>query len=318
MPEPQNLHIDVGLTNLSVQYRNEDLIWKQLMPIVKVGKRSDKYWVYNKADSYTVPDDTIGPVALPNEYDWGVAPNNFSVTDHALAGWVPQEDVDNADAPLQPMVDTNDFLNKLLDLAQEQRVAAKVFNAANYSANNILTLSGTSQWDQSAGNPIENLLGAIEACFERANTVVMGADLWAVFRQLPTILDAVKSPSRFQDTPGGVATVEEMKGLFDIPNWIVGRSRYNSAAEGASPAYSRLWPSNYCAVLYVNPHPGIKQITWGVTFSETLRIAYRGFDGKRGIKGAHYLKVAWNQSSQVVANDVGYLIENPISISPTW
>ena len=288
------------------------------MPVVKVGKRSDEYWVYNKADSYTIADDTIGPKSLPNEYDWGVQASPFHVTDRALSTWVPQEDVENADAPLQPMVDANDFLNLMLDLAQENRVAQTVFNTANYASSNILTLSGTSQWDQSAGNPIENILGAIEACFMKGNTVVMGADLWAVFRQLPMILDAVKSPSRFQSTPGGVATVEEMKGLFEIPNWVIGRARYNTAAYGLAQSYSRLWGSNYCAVLHVNPHPGLKTITYGVTFSETLRLTYHDFDGKRGIKGAHFLKVAWNQCEQIIAPDVGFLFVNPISISPTW
>ncbi len=318
MPEPQNLHIDVGLTNLSVRYKNDDLIWQNVMPVVKVSKRSDLFWVYNKVDSYTVPDDSVGPVALPNEFDWGVATQNFTVTDRAVAGWIPQEAVDNADSPLQPLVDTTEYLNKLLDLAQEYRVVQAVFNTANFATNNQLALSGSNQWDQSGGNPVENILGAIEACFERANTVIMGADLWAVFRQLPMILDAVKNTSRFQDTPGGVATVKEMIGLFEIDNWIVGRARYNSAPQGLTPSYARLWPSNHCFVGYVNPHPGLKQVTWGVSFAETLRIAYRGFDAKRGIKGAHYLKVAWNQSNQLIANDVGYLFTNPISFTPTW
>ena len=319
MPEPQQLHIDVGLTNLSIRYKNDDLIWKDVMPIVKVGKRSDEYWVYNKADSYTIADDTIGPKSLPNEYDWGVVAEPYHVTDRALSTWVPQEDVDNADAPLQPMVDSNDFLNLLLDLAQESRVAQTVFNTSNYSASNILTLTSANQWDTgTTPNPIENILGAIEACFMRANTVVMGADLWAVFRQLPAILDAVKSPSRFQNTPGGVATVEEMKGLFDIPNWLVGRARYNTAGYGLTASYARLWGSSYCAVLHVNPHPGIKTITWGLTFAETLRLTYHDFDGRRGVKGAHFLKTAWNQDQVIIAPDVGYLFVNPISATPTW
>jgi hypothetical protein len=318
MPEPQNLHIDRGLTNLSIRYKNDDLIWDQVMPVVPVGKRSDDIWVYNKIDSYTIADDTIGPKSLPNEYDWGATPTPFHVTDRALSTWVPQEEVDNADAPIMPMVDANDFLNLLLDLAQENRVAQTIFNSANYASANVLTLTSSNQWDTTGGNAIENILGAIEACFMKGNTVVMGADLWAVFRQLPQILDAVKSPSRYQNTPGGAATVEEMKGLFEIPNWLVGRARYNTAGYGMSASYSRLWGSNFCAVLHVNPKPGIKTITYGATLSETRRITYRDFEGKRGIKGAHFLKVGWNQCQQVIAPDVGYLFVNPISANPTW
>ena len=59
MPEPKSLHIDAVLTNLSIQYKTEELIWEFLMPLIKVGKRSDKYYKYNKADSFTIPNDKI-------------------------------------------------------------------------------------------------------------------------------------------------------------------------------------------------------------------------------------------------------------------
>ena len=52
MPEAKDLHIDATLTNMSVQYKNEQMIWPLVMPSVKVGKRSDKITKYNKEDSY--------------------------------------------------------------------------------------------------------------------------------------------------------------------------------------------------------------------------------------------------------------------------
>ena len=35
MPEPNQLHID-AILNLSIQYKNEELIWRYLMPQLKV------------------------------------------------------------------------------------------------------------------------------------------------------------------------------------------------------------------------------------------------------------------------------------------
>ncbi len=52
MPGPNALHRDAVLTNMSVKYRNEAMIWPFILPIVKVGKRSDMFFVYNKADAY--------------------------------------------------------------------------------------------------------------------------------------------------------------------------------------------------------------------------------------------------------------------------
>ena len=59
--------------------------------------------------------------------------------------------------------------------------------------------------------------------------------------------------------------------------------------------------------------PGIKTITFGATFSETRRQTQRDFDPKRGVKGAHYLKVAWNSDEKVIASDLGYMIENAVA-----
>jgi len=312
MPEPKDLHVDAVLTNLSVKYRNLAMIWALLMPIIKVNKRSDLYTVYNKADSFKLVNDMIGPKSLPNEVDWGISKDNYSVKDHALSDWLPQESIDNADNPVQPEIDTNDFLNLLMDIAQEKRVVDLLFAAGTYPSGNKVQLSGTAQWGSTADDPIGNLLTAIETCFVRANTVVMGADVWMVFRKLPEILDAVKGGTRYQGSPGGLATIQECAGLFEVENWLVGRSRYITSKEGQTPAYARLW-GKHCAALYVEPNPGIRSITFGGTFVEMLRQTQRDFDQKRGIKGAHFLKVAWNSDEKIVASDLGYFIQDAVA-----
>lgn len=311
MPEPRQLHVDTVLTNLSIRYRNEQMIWPLVLPQLKVGFRSNKFDVYTKADSFKLVNDWVGPKSFPNEVDWGVAQDNYSVKDHALGDWLPQEDIDNADNPLQPEVDTNDFLNNLMDIAQEARVANLVFNPASYATGNVTQLSGTSQWGSSNDDPIGNIIAAVETCFIRANTIVMGIEAWMVFRKLPKILDAVKSSTRYQGSPGGLATVDEVKGLFEVDNWLIGRGRYITSKEGQTPTFSRLWGKN-CAALYVQANPGIKSITFGLTFSEMLRQTQRDFDQKRGVKGAHYFKVAWNSDEHVIAPDLGYFLQTVV------
>jgi hypothetical protein len=312
MPEPRNLHVDTLLTDMSIKYRNEAMIWPLVLPVVKVTKRSDKFLKYNKEDSYRLSNDQIGPKSLPNEVDWGKSDDNYSVKDHALADWVAQEAVDNADAPIQVEIDTNDFLNLALDLDQEQRVAALVFAAGTYPAGNKVQLAGDSQWGGNADDPIGDLLTAIETCFQRANTVVMGSETWKKFRALPEILDAVKGATRYQGSPGGLATVDEVKGLFEVQNWLVGRARYISSKEGQAAAYARLW-GKHCAALHLEAEPSIRSVTFGVTFSEMLKQTMTDFDNKRGTKGAYYYKVAWNSDEKVIASDLGYFIEDAVA-----
>lgn len=312
MPGPSSLHIDANLTNFSLKYRNEQMIWPLVLPVVKVNKRSDKYNIYNKADSFKLADDKIGPKSLPNEVDWGVSSGSYSVEDHALGDWLPQESIDNADNPVSPEVDTVDFINLLLDIAQEKRVADLVFAAANYPSGNKTTLSGTAQWGGSADDPIGDLIAAVETCFVRANTLVLGAEVWMKLRKLPELLDAVKGSTRYQGSPGGLATAGELAGLLEVDNVLVGRSRYISTKEGQAATYTRLW-GKHVAALYVDKTPGINSITFGVTFSEMLRQVQRDFDQKRGVRGAHYFKGAWNSDEVLVASDLGYFIENAVA-----
>ncbi|MCH8029075.1 MAG: hypothetical protein IH874_03990 [Candidatus Dadabacteria bacterium] len=312
MPERTDVHIDTPLTNLSVKYSNDELIWRSVMPIVRVRKPSDKYFEYTKADVYSIVDDAVGPKSMPNEVDWDLGTKTFTVTDHALADWVPQEVVDASDNPVSPLVDTNDFLNERLDLAQEDRVAALVFLAATYPSGNKVTLSGTSQWSGSADDPVSDVLTAVETCFMRANTLVFGEEAWKVFRILPEVLDAVKSSTRFQGSQGGLASSSEVASLFDVNRVLIGRARKNTADEGQTPAYARIWGKHMVA-LHVNPSPGIKGITFGVSFVETDRTTYRDFDGKMGVKGAHYIKVGWNSDEKIIASDLGYMIEDAVA-----
>ena len=312
MPPVGHLHIDQALTNLSVQYKNQAMIWPLVLPLIPVNKRSDKYFIYNKADAFTLADDTVFPKSLPNEMDWGTQTGNYSVTDHAFGDWLPEEVIENADVPLQPEVDTNDYLNRLLDIAEEARAANLVFNAANYSASNQVTLSGTSQWSNSSSTPIDDIQNAIESCFGpegRANTLVFGIDTWKALRIHPQILDAVKAATRLQGSGGGVATRDEVATLFEVEQILVGRSRYNQSKQGQTPSYARLW-GKHAAALYVEKDPGIRSITFGATFCEQRRQTMRDFDPKRGVKGAHYIKVSWNSAEVVIANDCGYFIQN--------
>ena len=185
MPPPNDLHVDTVLSNLSLRYMNESMIADSVLPIVKVNKRSDKYVVYEKGQSYRLIDSSVGPKAQPNEVDWEVGTQNYSVNDYALAEYLPIESVDNADTPIEPRMDTNDFLNEWLALDREVRVAKMVFAAANYDAANKVDHSGDTlyQWGiRVVLVQIEDVQASVEGCFVRANTLVFGQEAWQAFR----------------------------------------------------------------------------------------------------------------------------------------
>lgn len=315
MSEPSNLHIDTYLSNFSKAWKNEALIWDQLLPVVPVGKRSDKYVVLDKSVAYREADDMLGPNALPNEIGISYSDDNYSVESHGLADWLAQEHLDNADAPIQLEMDVVGNLSDTLDLTQERRVAAKVFAAATYPSGNKVQLGGSpsTQWGSAGDAPITDVQTAVETCFMRANTLVFGLDAWLVFRRLPEIVEAVKAiaPSAAPVTSGFVS-LSDVATLFEVPRVLVGRARVNTAKQGQTASYARVW-GKHMAALHVGPSAGIKTITFGKTFSTQPKLTYRDFDGRRGEKGSHFFKVAWNSDEKIVASDLGYFIEDAVA-----
>ncbi len=121
---PGALHNDSTLSNVSVQYRNEEFIGLRLMPVVTVSKLSDKYFIYSKRDRMAGPDATIGPRGRANEVFENRSTDNYSCESYALENYVDQQELSNQDAPLNEMVDSVAAVNDTLDLLEEQRIAA--------------------------------------------------------------------------------------------------------------------------------------------------------------------------------------------------
>lgn len=313
MGEPSDVHVDAVLSNISIKFMNEAYIGLQIMPLVPVARRSDKYYLYDRDQQFRIDDDSLTPKGLANEIDMKQTTENFSVVSHGLADWVPQEEIDNADAPLAPLSDATENLRDKLLLAHEKRIADKVQDPDNYPSGYKVQLSGTDQWDDyTNSDPLGDLQTAVEGTFQRANVVAMGLDVWLKLRAHPKVLDAVKASTRQQATPGGFATPEELITLLEIQTLLIGRARENTAKRGQTGSYGRIWGKN-CMAFYVEPSPGIRKASFGYTFSENRGTTFTVFDVKRGEKGATYIKDAWNEDSKVVADILGYLIEDAVS-----
>ena len=314
MPEPRELRVDQILTNFSILYRNEMYLWRNVLPMVKVMKLSDKYPIYTKADSFRVRDDRIGPNALPNEIDWSAAFGTYSVKDHALASWLPVETIQNTDPPINAEINTARNLTNALELAQEVRVAAIVFLATTYPSGNKVQLSGTGQWGQSADAPLANVNTAIEGCFVRANTLVFGQQSWEVFRALPEVIEAIRSrvPATGSSVTQGFASPAEVATLFEVDNVYVGRARKITSVEGQTDTYARVW-GKHMAALHLEPGISLDSVSFGKTFHEMDKVIYTDFDGKRGTKGSNFYKHAWNSDEKITASDLGYFIEDAVA-----
>lgn len=313
---PSSVHIDRALTNLAIAYKNREYIADATMPVVSVKNRSDRIFAFPVTTMQEVADVSIASNrGMAGEIKYSItSSDNYSVTDYGLMDFVSNDEIANADAPLQPKVIAQDVVMNYLMLAREIRVAAKVFGSGNYGANTA-ALSGTDRWDTATSDPIQKIEDAIEACFARPNVMVIGAQAWIKLRNHPKILQYILS--RASTTSGSVPLrvneqlVAEAFGLDEV---VIGRAKYNAAAEGASANSSYVWGKS-CALIRVekSPSPRATQ-TFGYTFRfgtlETREIP----DMLRGVRGGSWIKVSHSDAETVIGGaNTGYLYTTVVS-----
>ena len=311
--EPKEVTPSLILTNFSLAHRNLDVIWRAVMPIIQVPKRQGFYWEQNKADNFTLIDDSLSPNAAVNENGTVFSKKPYAVESKGTGDWISQEELDEEDG-INILTTQTEVNNDLLELRQDKRVADLVFASANYPTANKVVLSGVNQWSDTTSNPIKEISTGMLAMLARGNLLVFGAETWEAFRRHPQILDAVKASTRNQGAAGGLASDSEIGALFttnpqDPVRVVVGQSKYTTDS-GAT--FTRVW-GKHCAIIRTTANPTRRSQIFGATISQNLRSTGTFFDGTRGESGSTLVKTTWNRTEIIMAADVGYFIENAVA-----
>ena len=145
-----DIHIDVPLTNVALNYRPAGMIADMICPVVPVPKQSNLYPVWSQADAFRVEDDIRAPGAEARKITRNVSSDTYYCTGRALKMPLTLEDIENADeAYLQTLREgrTTYILDKL-SLGWEKRIALLCTSGSNvysYSACASAWTAGTRQ-----------------------------------------------------------------------------------------------------------------------------------------------------------------------------
>lgn len=310
---PSSVHNDSTLSNMSVQYANEEFIGQQLMPVVETSKLSDIFFVYDKRSRLAVPDDAVGSRGDANEITDARSTDTFSCKAYALKNYVDALTLANQDAPLNEMMDLVMSLNDMIDLAEEIRIATVLTTSGNYATANTSALGAADRWDSAGGgNPIKNIQDALAAIWMgRGPTDLVGfcsLDVFNVLSRHPDIRDLFK----YGGTAPGLASANMIADFFGMSKLLVGKARKDTANSGATASYSRVWGTDYFGILRVARNPGIRTAAFGYTFRFGEKSTTQWWDPSKGTEGGYYARVAVKEDHKVVANDTGYLFRTVI------
>lgn len=303
-------------TAIALAYQNKELIADQVLPRTPVGERSFKWDLHTKAERFTVPNTRVGRKGVPDEVEFTATEQTSSVNDYGLDDVVPMEDIESARSKpgLDPLGRATEGVTELIALDRELRVASIVFAAATYPAGNKATLSGTSQWSDTANSdPVDAILAAQEGMLMKPNVMVLGSQVAYKLRRHPKVV-AAYVPAGGNASVGGIVPLQALADLFEVERVVVGRAWYNTAKVGQTASLSRIW-GKHCALLRINPLAGVRgnNIAFGMTAEYGTRFAGTMDEPKVGLRGAKRVRVGETVKELVTASDCGYFFENAVA-----
>lgn len=311
--------VDPVLTAIAIGYSNpaQALIADDVMPRVSVGAELFKWTEYPLAEAFTVPDTEVGRRGQVNQITFSGEERESAVRDYGLDVPIPNSDLKAAsDARVQnrstydPEQHSTTMLTKIVQLDREVRVAGKVQDPNSYDASRRLVLAGGDKLsDYANSDPIGVLDAAIDGTLiYRANQLTMGNVVWSKLKRHPKLVNAIKGNL----TSEGMITKSQLAELLDIKRVIVGDAHVNTARPGQPVNLARAW-GNFISAHYIDPSARPEgEVTWGFTAQYGTRVAGRIEDPDIGLEGGFRIRSGERTKEEIVAKDVGYLIQAPV------
>ena len=313
---------NVRLSQIATAWHAQpDLIADQVLPPVLVPdvefERTD--WTRD----WKIPETLTGKTSQVSRVAADSSLSEERVDCHALIGTYALEDVNRQNRrPPNERADVRGITalqtRHLLALAREKRASDLVFAAGSYNTGMKSTLSGTSQWSSDDSDPI----GAVAAAAEKfvgmpPNTMVIGSEVYAKLRRHPDVIEAYRGRFSGNAAQKGLVGAEEMAAVFGVSRVLVGMSRYDSAAVGATESLARTW-GKYAALLYVAKPASMMDPTpvFGCSpMVEQLRVeVFEGEENRKiGSDGIGEIKVTQWCSELIVSKECGYLFSSAVA-----
>jgi hypothetical protein len=332
MYDPGTLYVDPILTNMSVGFQDQTLYGGQIMPFVDVRTQSGRYRVFDRSNWLIFPARRE-PGTEANEVrgrKW--SQDTFNTKEHSLQAAILDEErqeltslggladpVFGGALQIQPEVDATELVTRSLLLEHELKVSTVVRDTTTYPAANVVTLSGTSRWNNhtyvTAGVPSSvvsdpvsdihtGMLAVWGATRRYPNTMIIPRQGVWFMENHPRIVDRFKNfslqiPEAFRLLTG-----------YDGQILLVD-SMYNSADNlDDAPVMTSFWGYDVWLGI-VDPNVGLLQQTFGKTFSQiypdgSTRPTDRWRENGRK---ADVVRTSMKYDLKVVQSYAGYIIK---------
>lgn len=301
MPLKSQLHVNQLLSNVSVQYKNEEYIWDKVFPQIPVVKDTDLYRVYDRV--FRIPETKRAAKGVANEFNFEFSTSSYALEQHALKDYVGVDEEENNDmGSLQ--VDTVENLTDAIYRRIELSVAS-LFTTTNWSLNVSLAAANAFSANTTVSDPVPvfdtGATTVINNSGKTPNFGILPRDGFIAIKNHVSVLDRVKYTS-------SEVSKSMIQALLGLPELLVPTAVQDTAAEGVAASVSPFF-SDFAFLGWKPASGGLKTPSCGYMFMRSQPRVRSWMDDERN---ATAIEVEVKYQPKIVASLTGYLIKDTI------
>lgn len=244
MPLKSTTHVDVLLSNISINYEVQGLIADQVAPTVAVKTDTNLFRVYQR--NWKVPETRRANKAIAREHDFAISTSSYNLKKHALKAYISDDDKDNYDLS-DLRADHTRNLTQALALRKELDVA-QLFTTTSWSQN--ISLGAAGQWsaDTTTSNPVPIMDTAVSTVIKQSgfmpNFGIVPRDAMVAAKNHSAVIERIKYTSR-EITPAMLGA------LFGVDNLLISNGMYDAEentvihpVSGETTSVQAIWPKH--------------------------------------------------------------------------
>jgi len=278
MLTPSAVHVDTPLTNLTIAYLQDQngFIADKVFPRVPVSNKTNKYYIYNRADFNRVGQVQLrAPRTKAPVVGMSLSSDTYSADVYSLATNFDFETLANEDQALNIRAAGAQMLTYQLLIDREVRWATKYF-AGSIWGTDWAGVSGSPstnqvrQWsDYTNSTPIRDVTSLMQAIQLKSggfkpNVMVVGKQVRDILVNHPDILARLNGGATVTNT--ALITEAKIAEIFGVEEFLVMETVKNTAAEGVTEATSFIGGKS--VGLYYRPRAaGLMVPSAGYTFT---------------------------------------------------
>lgn len=298
MANPQQVHYNEVLTNVSVRYSNGGYVATEIFPLRPVKADSDNFYVYDKTH-FNVNNEATADHDVAPEISHGWKTDYYRCDAYRKRHFISDSEYANTNNAVDPDVDAATAVTDRMLLDYEYEVASYLTTTGNYTLSNTANANWTNY---ATATPTQDIATAKVKIFQLSAKMPNVMIVPVTVSMKMSLIDEIRNLKRYTNdlTPSGMIPAN-----FQGLRVIEAGALYNTANRGQSNSFSEVWGDNIW-IGYVDPNAGRMSLTFGFTFQSKARTmeTYRMPDRK-----GKYVECEWRRGKKVVAWECAYLLQ---------